>query len=271
MMGVAVSPRPCNTAAPEGLRLVVVACMSIALLLALVLHLPAHAASPVAAAAKPAAKPAVEEGVRWQDLKPAQQLALKPLERDWSGIDRPRKQKWLELSARFPAMSADEQSRVQARMAEWAKLTPQERGRARLNYQEAKQLPAKDRQARWESYQALSPEQKRQLAARAAPASAPAVSAAREAPQAKSNLVPNPSFAAPPKQVEPTVTRAGPGATTTLMSKRPSPPAHQQTGQPKIAATPEFVNKQTLQPQRGPQAAATRSAKASEAEPARRQ
>ena len=67
------------------------------------------------------------------------------------------------------------------------------------------------------------------------------------------------------------MTRAGPGATTTLMSKRPSPPTHQQTGQPKIAATPEFVNKQTLQPQRGPQAAATRSAKASEAEPAQRQ
>jgi hypothetical protein len=95
--------------------------------------------------------------------------------------------------------------------------------------------------------------------------------AGREAPQAKSNLVPNPSFAASPKQVEPTVTRAGPGATTTLMSKRPLPPSHQQTGLPKIAATPEFVNKATLQPKRGPQAAATRSARASEAEPAQRQ
>lgn len=268
-----MSPRPCNAAAPEGIRIAMVAGVSIALLLALMLSFPARAASPVAPAAKPAAKTALEEGVRWQDLKPAQQLALKPLERDWSGIDQPRKQKWLELSARFPAMSADEQTRVQARMAEWAKLTPQERGRARLNYQEAKQLPAKDRQARWESYQALSPEQKRQLAARAVPASvpAPAASTAREAPQAKSNLVPNPAFAAPPKQVAPTVTRAGPGATTTLMSKLPSPPTHQQTGQPKIAATPEFVNRQTLQPQRGPQAAATRSAKASEAEPAQRQ
>ena len=168
-------------------------------------------------------------------------------------------------------------------MAEWTKMTPQERGQARLNYQDAKQVPAKDRQARWESYQALSPEQKRQLAARAVPAAPPAPSSAlaeasrkpatagRETPQAKSNLVPNPAFAVPPKQVEPTVTRAGPGATTTLMSKRPVPPSHQQTGLPKIAATPEFVNKATLQPKRGPQAAATRSAKASEAEPAQRQ
>lgn len=260
------------------------------------LSLPALAATPTNSSTKPAAKPPVEDGVRWQHLKPAQQTALKPLERDWSGIDAPRKQKWLELSARFPKMSADEQTRVQARMAEWAKLSPQQRGQARLNYQEAKQLPAQDRQARWESYQALSAEQKRQLAARASPASAAASASAfaeasrkaasssqnsarsergekpvREAPQAKSNIVPNPAFAAPPKQVAPTVTRASPGATTTLMSKRPTPPSHQQTGLPKIAATPEFVNKATLLPQRGPQAAATRSAKASEAEPAQRQ
>ena len=246
-----------------------------------------RAAAPETKATKAMPVPPVEQGARWNDLTPAQKTALKPLERDWSGIDLPRKQKWLELSARFPRMSADEQSRVQARMAAWARLSPQERGQARLNYQGAKQVPAEDRQARWESYQALPPEQKRQLAARAVPPAATASSSAfanaarkpaspgtslgRETPQAKSNLVPNPAFAVPPKQVEPTVTRAGPGATTTLMSKRPVPPSHQQTGLPKIAATPEFVNKATLQPKRGPQAAATRSAKASEAEPAQRQ
>jgi hypothetical protein len=94
---------------------------------------------------------------------------------------------------------------------------------------------------------------------------------AREVPQAKSNIVPNPAFAAQPKQIAPTVVQAGPGATTTLISKRPTPPSHQQTGLPKIAATPEFVDKATLLPQRGPQAAATRAAKSSEAEGAPRQ
>ena len=79
-------------------------------------------------------------------------------------------------------------------------------------------------------------------------------------PSPKSNIVPNPAYAAPPKPIAPTVLRAGPGATTTLISKRPAPPSHQQTGLPKIAATPEFVNKSTLLPQRGPQAAGTRSA-----------
>ena len=247
------------------------------LMLALSHALTAHAAGPettATTAAKLSPKPAAEDGVRWQDMKPAQQAVLKPLERDWSGIDAASKQKWLELAARFPRMSPDQQSRVQARMADWGRMTPQARGQARMNYQEAKQLPVQDRQARWESYQALSPEQKRQLAARAAPAPAPATSKAAplaDAPQAKSNIVPNPAFSVPPKQVAPTVTQAGPGATTTLMSKRPTPPSHQQTGLPKIAATPEFVNKATLQPKRGPQAAATRSARASEAEPAQRQ
>ena len=231
-------------------------------------------------------KPAVEQGIRWRDLKTAQQAALKPLEQDWSGIDTPQKQKWLQLVARFPKMSAPERERVQARMAGWAKLTPQERGQTRLNFEEARQLPSQDRQARWDAYQALPAEQKRQLAARAAPASTPVAAsltatdtarkpgtadaradrpdkAARDAALAKSNIVPNPAFANRPGSVSPTVVRAGPGATTTSISKRATPPSHQQTGLPKIAATPEFVDRNTLLPQRGPQGVPLRAEAAS--------
>ncbi len=269
-----MSPRPHNTDRPtttplyRGLG-------ALALVVLAWAHSPtAHGVGPAASAnsaTKPAPKAGAEEGVRWSDMKPAQQVVLKPLERAWSGIDAPRKLKWLEISARFPRMAPDEQSRVQARMAEWTALTPQERGQARMNFQEAKQFPVRDRQARWESYQALPQEQKQRLAERAAPPPASRVGPSAEASQSKSNIVPNPAFAVPPRQVSPTVTQAGPGATTTLMSKRPTPPSHQQAGLPKITATPEFVNKATLQPKRGPQAAATRSAKASEAEPAQRQ
>ncbi|MEP7101740.1 MAG: DUF3106 domain-containing protein [Burkholderiales bacterium] len=236
-------------------------------------------------AAKTLTKPAAEQGARWSELKPAQQASLKPLEREWPGIDSRSKQKWLELSSRFSKLTPDEQARVQERMGEWAKLTPRERGEARMHFQEAKQLPPQDRQARWKAYEALSPEQKQQFAARAAPAaSAPetarkaglpagrADKAARDtAPQAKSNIVPNPSFAAPPRAIAPTVVQARPGATTTLITRRATPPGHQQTGMPKIAATPEFVNKATLLPRRGPQGAATRSAAAASSEAAARQ
>jgi len=224
-------------------------------------------AAPALAQPAGAATKVVEAGPRWSDLTPAQRNWLKPLERDWSTIDPDRKQKWIEISGRMPGMPPAERERVQARMTEWTRLSPTQRGQARLGYQQAQQVAPKDRQAQWEAYQALPPEQKRQLQARAVPPVPVAPKSNGQSRtdkvQAKSNIVPNPAYAAPPKAVAPTVVQAQPGATTTLMSKRPTPPAHQQTGLPKIAATPELVDKRTLLPQRGPQAAATRSASAS--------
>jgi len=217
---------------------------------------------------------AAEQGVQWRELKPAQQAALKPLEREWSGISVAQKRKWIELSGGFASRSPADQARIQERMAEWARLSTQQRSQARLHFQEAKQLPPQDRKARWEAYQALPPEKRQQLAARAAPsasASTARPTPSRDTSQAKSNIVPNPNDAAPPKVVSPTLVQARPGATTNPINKRPSPPSHQQTGLPKIAATPEFVNKATLLPQRGPQGAATRSAAAPASEPPHRQ
>jgi hypothetical protein len=214
-----------------------------------------------------------EAGPRWSELNPTQRATLKPLERDWAGIDSDRKHKWMAIAERMPTMPADERSRIQARMTEWAAMSPQQRGQVRLNFQEAKQVAPADRRAQWEAYQSLTAEQKRQLAARAVPPPPAAASRPNGGPRpergekngavAKSNIVPNPAFAASPKPVGPTVVQARPGATTTLISKVPAPPKHQQTGLPKIAATPEFVDKTTLLPQRGPQGAATRSASAS--------
>lgn len=208
-----------------------------------------------------------ESGPRWQDLSAAQRSTLKPLERDWSSIDASSKQKWQEIAARYPNLPPAEQQRISTRMTEWVKLSPRERGQARLNFQASRQLTPEERQARWQAYQSLTPEQRGKLAERAAPAG-PAVprgnegarkptAAPRDGVQAKSNIVPNPSFAAPPRAVAPTVVQAAPGATTSLMSKRSNaPPTYQQPGLPKIAASPGFVDKQTLLPQRGPQGAA---------------
>ena len=221
----------------------------------------------------PAVRAPAEQGVRWNELKPAQQDALRPLQREWTGIDAQRKQKWIELSANLSKRPPDEQRRIQERMAEWARLSPQERGQARMHFQEAKQLSPQERKARWDAYQALPPEQKEKLAARVAPAAPAAVRppvanrSDAAAAQRKSNIVPNPAYSAAPKVVAPTVVQARPGATTTLITKQPAPPSHQQTGLPKIAATPEFINKGTLLPRRGPQGAATRSAGAPPADP----
>ena len=85
------------------------------------------------------------------------------------------------------------------------------------------------------------------------------------APVAKRNVV-NARAPAPAKVVAPTVVQTKPGATTTSMARRAPPPLHHQAGLPKIAATPAFVNPDTLLPRRGPQGAAVRAASADPAE-----
>ena len=246
------------------------ACCGLALAAALVsIALPS-----VAQTTTPASKgapPSASGGVTWSTLSASQQRALRPLEAEWGRIDSPRRSKWLEIADRFPTMSPDEQARVQTRMAEWAKMTPRERGQTRLNFREAQQVPAQERKAKWDEYNALPPEKRQQLAAKAVP---PPVrkpandTTAAESSSRKSNVVPNSSYAPKPKPVAPTVAQAQPGATTNLITKRPTPPAHQPAGLPKIAVTPGFVDQSTLLPKRGPQGAATRSAAAPASAPA---
>jgi hypothetical protein len=195
-------------------------------------------------------------GPAWAELTLAQQAALTPLKAHWTRIDANGKAKWIAVARSFPGMPAEERQRVQARMAEWTAMTPTERGRARQNFQELRNLPGEDRQALWEAYRALPPEQRQELAQRARPATAPRPATDQAQPTARRVVPVNPP---PPtvKPVTPTVVQVKPGATTTLVSKPASPPLHNQPGLPKIAATPGFVHPQTLLPKRGPQGAAT--------------
>lgn len=201
-------------------------------------------------------------GPDWAQLSPAQRAALAPLQRDWDRLGPDHRQKWLELAARYPKMPEGERARMQARMADWARLSPQERGRARLGYQQAQKVGPQERQAKWEAYQALPADQRRQFAAPVPAAGDGGRKAerrdSREEARARPYLVPNHSYAVPPKAVAPTVVQAKPGATTNLISNPAAPPSHQQTGLPKITVTPGFVDRTTLLPQRGPQGAATR-------------
>lgn len=193
-------------------------------------------------------------------MPPAHQSALAPLKPHWSTIDANRKSKWLMVAQRFPSLPMEERRRVQARMSEWAAMSPAERGRARQNFQELRNLPHEDRQALWEAYRALPEEQKQKLAQQAKPAPKPPEPASSSTGKRAVAVNPAPVLAKP---VSPTVVQARPGATTTLVTKSPTPPAHHQPGIPKIAATPTFVNPTTLLPSRGPQGAATHSAAAS--------
>lgn len=233
--------------------------------LAVAQQAPAVAQAAVSKPSTPEARPV------WAALTVAQQEALAPLKSEWSNIDAARKEKWLDLAARMPSMTAPERGRIQQRMTEWVRMSPSERGRARQQFQEARQLPPTTRQAQWEAYQALPPDKRQALAAKAntpkkstdasqgQPGNAPR-SEAVASPEAKRNIVTLAPANPKPKTVGPTVVQARPGATTSLINTPSTPPAHHQAGLPKVNAKAGFVDPATLLPRRGPQGAAAVSA-----------
>jgi len=200
----------------------------------------------------------------WAGLSPAQKQALAPLEHDWDGLDETRKSKWLEIAPRFAALPPEERDRIHERMRAWAALSPAQRQQARVGYQMVQQLKTRDREAKWEAYQALSPEKRAELAEKAAHKQAvkPCLAGKRCAEtkleaSPKSNLVPPPPKVQAAKPVAPSVVQAKPGVTTVLITQATIPPAHQQAGQTKVWADPELVDSKTLLPKK-PSPAASR-------------
>lgn len=167
----------------------------------------------------PAAPKNVSKPV-WHDLTPAQQQSLKPLSATWDRLGEAQKRKWLVISKNYPSLPPSEQSKLHSRMTEWVSLSPQQRNQARLNFAETKKLSPAEKKATWQAYQALSPEEKQKLAAKAAPKPRGAAAVKPAVPPQKLAVVP--------------VTRQ----------------ASKQT--PKIAAASQSVNHNTLLPQPAP-------------------
>ncbi len=103
----------------------------------------------------------------WADLTPAQHKALKPLAAQWDQLSLESKRKWLLISKNYESLPPAEQAKMNARMSAWVSLSPTERTEARLNFAEAQKLPVDEKAAHWQSYQELSAEEKRKLAAQA--------------------------------------------------------------------------------------------------------
>jgi Protein of unknown function (DUF3106) len=160
----------------------------------------------------------------WSSLTPAQQTALQPLQDSWTSIDGVHKRKWVEIAERFPSLTAADQARIQGRMAHWAQLTPSERWQTRLNYLQAQQIQASQRSTQWEAYQALTPEQREQLAAKASAAGASGAGFSRPSSATSS------------------------GATTSLVDSRLSGARANDTGKLKIETHANLVDSKTLLP-----------------------
>ncbi len=114
----------------------------------------------------------------WQQLTPRQKQALAPLGVQWGTLTAQQQSKWLTISHNFFQLSAAEQSTMHARMADWVALSPEQRNVARFNFNSLQNLPKEDKKAKWEAYQALSADEKRQLSTAS---TSPGKSAARTA------------------------------------------------------------------------------------------
>lgn len=106
---------------------------------------------------------AAEAPPSWQHLSATQQHILAPLKADWREFDHDRKKKWLDIAARYPAMSAEQQKTLQQRMNEWSHLSPEKRRLARENFLSTGKTPQQSRREAWEAYQKLPPAERERL------------------------------------------------------------------------------------------------------------
>lgn len=133
----------------------------------------------------------------WAELTGEQKRILAPLSTEWDKMEGFRRKKWIGIAQRYSSMSADEQARMQRRMTDWAKLTPDERKHAREQYKSLQKAPPEKKEAvklKWQEYKELPESEKTRLKAEAArkptPRPPPSKQAAAPAPSSTSTPAP---------------------------------------------------------------------------------
>lgn len=147
----------------------------------------------------------------WAELTVQQQQALRPLAPGWDTISEAQKRKWLEISKNYPSLTPEGQLTMHSRMTEWVGMSPQQRAQARLNFAKTKELSKEltpdEKKAKWQSYQALSAEEKQKLAAMAPPKPTGAATAVKPVPTQKLAVIPPASASkdskAPTRRLQP--------------------------------------------------------------------
>jgi Protein of unknown function (DUF3106) len=155
---------------------------------------PATSSGPVTSKTPGAAPKAATSRPSWPELTPTQQQALAPLAQSWNTLSEVQKRKWLEISRNYAALPPEGQTTLHSRMNEWVTLSHQQRAQARLNFGKtkelSKELTPEEKRAKWQTYQALSAEEKQKLAAKASPKPAGAATALRPVAPQKLAAVP---------------------------------------------------------------------------------
>ena len=151
-----------------------------------------------AAASKPPAVKSNWSRLHWRELSVEQQQALGPLASQWASLSEVQKRKWLVIAQNQSSLSPAEKAVQHSRMTEWVGLSREQREQARFNFDEVKRVPAAERKAKWEAYQALSAEEKQRLASTATKRPQGAAGTIRPVPAQKLAPVPSPQGAGRP-------------------------------------------------------------------------
>jgi len=127
----------------------------------------ASASTQLALPTPPATNPQPSIHPNWSELTVVQQRILAPFAPEWNSMPELARKKWLQIAQAYPKYTPAQQQRLQTRMADWVKLTPEQRHRARENFQTTKSVPVQKKSEAWQRYQQLPDEQKKELAAAA--------------------------------------------------------------------------------------------------------
>ena len=188
----------------------------------------AQAANPARTAT---ASSPTSSGPAWSELNPSQQKALAPLASSWNtGMSEAQKRKWLEISKNYAALPPEGQATLNSRMSDWVSLSPQQRAQARLNFGKtkelSKQLTPEEKKAKWEAYQALSPEERQKLAAKASPKPTGAATAIKPVSPQKLAVLPAQAASRPGNKPAPKIMPSPPAplpGTPALPAGQPAP------------------------------------------------
>ncbi len=115
----------------------------------------------VSYAADPPARTSLLKSVEplWVDLSASQKSFLKPLEKQWYELTTSERKSWVALANKVPKLAPAEQRKANAKILEWAALSPEQRKLARENYRLAQNLPKEEREQLWKRYESLTPAQ----------------------------------------------------------------------------------------------------------------
>lgn len=171
-------------------------------------------------ASNPGQITASANSMAWSALSDVQRQALAPLSDSWSSLSEGQRRKWIAIAPSFASLTPTDQQKLHSRMVEWAGLTPKDRALARLNFAQTKSVAKPDRAANWEAYQALTDEEKKNLAASSA--LKPTGAALAPKPVSKDRLTPVPVTRHTPEEQKSAAAPKTPLNRNTLLPQVPS-------------------------------------------------